>query len=152
MWRTILISAITLALAAFVLQWLEYRFWARSIGLDAFVALIGLACMALGVWLGVRLTRKAPPSPFARNEAALATLGISRREFEVLEALASGRDNKTIARRLGVSPNTVKTHLARLFEKLDVSGRVEAIERARQLRLIPAPGDAPALLPLHPEG
>lgn len=151
MWRTILLSAAALALAVFALEWLEYRFWARTIGIEAFIAIVGAACIALGIWLGVRLTRQAPPAPFARNETALSTLGISPREFEVLEALASGRDNKTIARRLGVSPNTVKTHIARLFAKLGVSGRVEAIERARLLRLIPAPGDAPAPAP-GPEG
>jgi DNA-binding CsgD family transcriptional regulator len=133
------------------MQWLEYRLWARMIGPDALIALVGTGCLILGIWLGVRLTRRAPPGPFERNRTAIGTLGISPRELDVLEALATGRDNKTIARRLGVSPNTVKTHIARLFEKLDVSGRFEAIERARQLRLIPAPGDVPAPPP-PPDG
>ena len=42
-----------------------------------------------------------------------------------------------MARRLGISPNTVKTHVARVYEKLGVQRRVVAIEKARLLALIP---------------
>ena len=55
----------------------------------------------------------------------------------MLDALASGESNKEIARRFGISPNTVKTHLARVYEKLEVQRRVQAIEKARFLALIP---------------
>jgi DNA-binding CsgD family transcriptional regulator len=51
--------------------------------------------------------------------------------------LASGRSNKELARALEISPNTVKTHLARVYEKLEVQRRVQAIEKARWLALIP---------------
>ena len=74
---------------------------------------------------------------FRRNDAALAALGITAREHEVLALLADGRSNKEIAGRLRLSPNTVKTHIARLYEKLDAARRTEAILRARELRLIP---------------
>jgi ATP/maltotriose-dependent transcriptional regulator MalT len=64
------------------------------------------------------------------------TLRISGRELEVLELLAAGRSNKEIASRLEVSSNTVKTHVAKLFEKLEVKRRTEAIVRARELGMI----------------
>ncbi len=69
--------------------------------------------------------------------AAQTSLGITRRELEVLGALCSGGSNKDIARKLGLSPNTVKSHIASLFSKLDVGGRVSAIEKARFLSLVP---------------
>jgi ATP/maltotriose-dependent transcriptional regulator MalT len=50
--------------------------------------------------------------------------------------LALGRSNKEIALSLHVSPNTVKTHVARLFEKLDAKRRTDAIRRARELGLL----------------
>ena len=87
--------------------------------------------------MGHRLTAKEPRGPFERNVAALKSLGISRRELQVLEALADGQSNKEIARTLAISPNTVKTHIARLYEKLQVNGRVQAIGEARSLHLIP---------------
>jgi DNA-binding CsgD family transcriptional regulator len=51
--------------------------------------------------------------------------------------LASGQSNKELARTLGISPNNVKTHVARVYEKLEVDRRVQAIEKARWLALIP---------------
>ena len=54
----------------------------------------------------------------------------------MLAALAAGRSNKEIAAELHVSPNTVKTHVARLFEKLDARRRTDAINKARELGLI----------------
>jgi DNA-binding CsgD family transcriptional regulator len=55
----------------------------------------------------------------------------------VLAEIAAGRSNKEIAARLHVSPNTVKTHVARLFEKLDARRRTDAINRARALGIVP---------------
>ena len=78
------------------------------------------------------------PSPGALelDPAAHERLGISAREFEVLGLIAAGRSNKEIARTLEVSPNTVKTHVAKLFEKLGARRRTEAILRARELGMI----------------
>jgi ATP/maltotriose-dependent transcriptional regulator MalT len=86
--------------------------------------------------VGHRLTVQKPQGPFEQNIAALRSLGISDRELEVLEALAEGQSNKQIGRTLGISPNTVKTHVARLYEKLQVNGRIPAIDAARALHLI----------------
>jgi two-component system nitrate/nitrite response regulator NarL len=63
-----------------------------------------------------------------RSESSAATL--SRREQEVLALLADGLVNKQIAARLGISTNTVKTHLELLFEKLGVATRAEAVATA----------------------
>jgi ATP/maltotriose-dependent transcriptional regulator MalT len=86
--------------------------------------------------IGVRVFAPRPPPPFDGNPQGQQSLGISDRELEVLRELAAGYSNKEIARRLEVSPNTVKTHVARLFEKLGASRRTEAIRRARELGLV----------------
>jgi len=54
---------------------------------------------------------------------------LTTREREILELLSDGLGNKQIAARLGISTNTVKTHVELLFEKLDVSTRAEAVAR-----------------------
>jgi DNA-binding CsgD family transcriptional regulator len=138
MLRTVLIYGLALALGAVALQWVEYRTWARGHVTELYLTLVALAFMGLGIWVGARLFRpRAPAGAFELNTLALATLGITDREHEVLRQLAAGRSNKEIARRLDLSPNTVKTHIARLYAKLDAARRTEAVLRARELRLIP---------------
>lgn len=61
---------------------------------------------------------------------------LTPRESEVLPLLAQGYSNKEIAKNLGVSPDTVKDHLARLYAKLDAGDRTEAVSRARSIGLL----------------
>ena len=125
------------AAAVFVLEWLQYKYFTKSYSIEIYVVLIAIAFAALGIWVGHKLTVRHPRGPFEQNDAAIRSLGISDRELEVLKALANGQSNKEIGRTLNISPNTVKTHIARLYAKLQVNGRVRAIEEARFLHLIP---------------
>lgn len=134
--RTVVLWALVLALGAFALQWLEYQYVARAFSQEIYVAVIGTAFAVGGVWFGWKLSSRRAPAPFARNDAALAALGLTGQEVRVLERLAAGQSNKEIARTLGLSPNTVKTHVANLFAKLEVSRRTQAISKARDLHLI----------------
>lgn len=136
MWRTAILYALGLAAAAVALEQLKFRYAASEISTDFYVGLLALGFTMLGLWVGHRLTAGKPAATFERNDAAIATLGLTPRECEILDLLASGQSNKELARTLGVSPNTVKTHLANLFAKLDVDRRVKAIEKARFLSVI----------------
>lgn len=135
--REIAIYGVGLGLGALLLAWLEYKFVTRVFAAELYVLLIAALFAGLGAWAGWRLTRRADPGDFEKNDAALRSLGVSAREYETLVLLAEGLSNKEIARKLGVSPNTVKTHLARLYEKLGASRRMEAVDKARSLSLIP---------------
>ena len=119
------------------MSWLDYRLWMRAHAGTAYLVLIAAGFLGLGVFVGARALRKpAPSAGFEPNTAALESLGISAREFEVLEQIAAGRSNKEIAAALKVSPNTVKTHVARLYEKLEAARRTDAVLKARELGLI----------------
>jgi DNA-binding CsgD family transcriptional regulator len=135
-WRTALVYGGVMALVAVVLQWLQLRLLVHTHPAGVYLALFALACMGFGGWVTVRLVQRAPAAPFEVNTRAQQSLGISEREFEVLGLLAAGRSNKQIARQLEISPNTVKTHVARLFEKLGARRRTEAIGKARELGLV----------------
>ncbi len=133
--RTVGLYALLMGAGAFALQWLEYQYTVKVFSTELYVVLIAIGFTVIGVWLGNRLTAK-PKQPFERNHRALDALGVSDREYQVLELLAAGHTNRQIAERLFVSTNTVKTHLSNLYRKLDVSRRTEAINKARELRLI----------------
>lgn len=137
MWRTILPYALALAVAAVALESLKYRHATAALSTEFYIFLLALGFVALGLWIGHKLTPRPAGPSFTRNEAAIRSLGLTQREYEILARLAAGESNKEMARTLGISPNTVKTHLARLYEKLDVERRIQAIEKARALSLIP---------------
>lgn len=137
MWKIALLYALVLALAAAALQWLEYRYLTRAFSTELYVVFIAIGCVILGGWAGVRLTGRQRSGPFETNQKAIVSLGLTRREVDVLKLLADGQSNKEIARSLDISPNTVKTHAARIYEKLEVQSRTQAIRKARMLALIP---------------
>lgn len=122
---------------------LEYRFFVRDFSLEFYVGVVAVLFTALGVWVGLRLTRKKtafvvmPAGAFVLNEAALKETGISPREHDVLDAMARGLSNQEIADKLFVSLNTVKTHTSNLFVKLDVKRRTQAIQKGKSMGLIP---------------
>lgn len=137
-WGQIALYGTLLAAGTFALGWLDFQRLTRAYSFEVFVTLIAIAFLALGAWTGARLFRGAPkPAAFDGNPKAREVLGISPRELAVLQELAAGRSNKEIAIKLAVSPNTIKTHMARLFEKLGAKRRTDAINRGRELGLIP---------------
>lgn len=139
MWRRILSYGAALAAGTAALQWLDYQRMARAFVGDFYIFIVAVAFLALGIYVGVRVLRRpvAEPGDFDGNPRAQASLGISPRELDVLHQLAAGRSNKEIAEQLHVSPNTVKTHVSRLFEKLGARRRTDAIVKARELGLLP---------------
>lgn len=137
MWKQALGYGMLLAAGALVLQWLDYQRLARAYPGEIYVLLIAAGFLVLGIVIGVRVFRAPPPAPFDGNPKVLAAIGMSERELTVLQEMAAGYSNKEIARRLDVSPNTVKTHVARVFEKLGENRRTAAVRRARELGIVP---------------
>jgi ATP/maltotriose-dependent transcriptional regulator MalT len=148
--KTILLYGVLGGVLIALLKVIEYRFLVLQHSLEMYGGLIAALFAALGIWLGRRLTRthvvlrevevRVPvpvEGPFVRDEARLGRLGITPRELEILEAMAAGFSNREIAQRLFVSENTVKTHAARLFEKLSARRRTQAVQLAKEARLIP---------------
>ena len=137
-WTHVALYAALLAVGTVLLQWLDYQRLVRSNAGLVWDGLLATGFLVLGIWLGVRLLAKQPPPAAGEgNPQAQAALGISARELEVLHEIAAGHSNKEIALRLHVSPNTVKTHVARLPEKLGAKRRTDALRRARELGLMP---------------
>ena len=148
--RTVLVYGILGGVLIAVLKLVEYRFLVLEHSLEIYGGIVAAVFSALGIWLGLKLTRTRETvvvrevpvpvhvaGPFVRNETRLQQLGITPRELEILEAMAAGFSNREIAERLFVSENTVKTHAARLFDKLAARRRTQAVQRAKEAGLIP---------------
>jgi DNA-binding NarL/FixJ family response regulator len=150
--KAVLIYGISGGLLIAALRFAEYRFLVVEHSVEIYGALIAAVFAGVGVWLGLTITRRevvkeevivvrevpaARDAPFAVNEERLRELAITPRELEILGLLARGLTAKEMAAALFVSENTVKTHTARLFDKLGVNRRIKAVEAARTFGLIP---------------
>jgi DNA-binding CsgD family transcriptional regulator len=134
-----------------LLKVLEYQYFVRAYPGEVYGGLIALIFTAAGVWAGLRLrarkevvvvreVRVASNGPFVLNAGKLKELGITPREHEILALIAEGLSNREIGERLFVSENTVKTHSSRLFDKMGVNRRMQAVQRGQELGLIPVSG------------
>ena len=130
------------------LKLIEYRYLTIEHSVEIYGGLIALLFAAIGIWLGLTLTRPSErvviqevvvpaPSTFVQNSAQLGLLGITRRELEILQLIAAGLSNREIAERIFVSENTVKTHSRRLFDKLNAKRRTQAVQFGKEHGLIP---------------
>lgn len=131
---------LSLAFLISVMKYIEYRYFVHDFSVEFYVGVVAIFFTGLGIWAGRRLgSRKVVSSgaPFQLNEGALVSLGISKREHEVLEWMSKGLSNQEIADKLFVSINTVKTHSSNLFIKLEASRRTQAVQKAKELKLIP---------------
>ena len=148
--KATIVYSISLAFLLFLLKWLELRFIIFDHSFEIYIGFIAVIFTALGIWLALKLSKPKIETVVVekevyvqRNEnfvldtSLVAQLELSKRELEILNLLAQGHSNQEIAAKLFVSLSTVKTHIQNLFEKLDVKRRIQAIEKARSLNLIP---------------
>ena len=145
---SVLVYGLCGGLLIVALRLIEYRFLVLEHSVEIYGGLIALVFAVLGIWLGLKLTRKEEvvvvkevavltTQPFAVNVERLRELSITKRELEILALIAQGMSNREIAEKLFVSENTVKTHSSRLFDKLSVKRRTQAVQTGKEMGLIP---------------
>jgi NarL family two-component system response regulator LiaR len=156
--RHVLIFGVVGGLLILTLQYTEYRFVVIEHSVELYGALVAGIFAAFGIWLGLRITRRREivretvvvrevpvavageprgGEPFAPNMMQQQALGITARELEILTLVARGLSNREIAAQLFVSENTVKTHCSRAFDKLGAARRTQAVQRGKELGLLP---------------
>ncbi|SFG76538.1 response regulator transcription factor [Pedobacter insulae] len=149
-YRQTILYGISLAILLLLLRWLELRYVILAHSFEIYAGAIALLFTALGIWLALKLNNPkvltkviekevfiTQTANFVLNEQNLIALKLSARELEVLALMALGKSNQEIADQLFVSLNTIKTHSSRLFEKMDVKRRTQAVELGKKLSLIP---------------
>jgi DNA-binding CsgD family transcriptional regulator len=131
-----------------LLKVIEYKHFVLQYPAEIYGGLVALIFTAIGIYFGLRWTRvkevvvirEVPvrmDGPFVLNAQKLKEVGLTAREHEILALIAQGLSNREIGEKLFVSENTVKTHSSRLFEKMQVNRRMQAVEKGKDLGLIP---------------
>ena len=145
--RVLLYGAVGGVLIA-ILQLIEYQHFVRAYTTEVYGGLVAVIFTAVGITLGLKWTRPKEVvvlkevlvregGPFVVNTGSLREVGLTPREREILGLIAEGLSNREIGEKLFVSENTVKTHSARVFEKMGVGRRTQAVQEGRRLGLIP---------------
>lgn len=161
--KHVLIFGLVGGLLIALLQAVEYRYIVVERSVEIYGAIVAAIFAGVGIWLGRKIARtrdvirevavevpvevrvevpvevrvEVPAAAaFVRDERKRNALGITPRELEILELIASGLSNKEIAERVHVSENTVKTHSSRVFDKLGARRRTQAVQLAKEQRLI----------------
>jgi DNA-binding CsgD family transcriptional regulator len=131
-----------------LLKFIEYKYFVHEYSSEIYGGLIAVIFTVLGIYFGLRWTRAKQvvvirevqvrmDEPFVMNAAKLKEVGLTAREHEILALIAQGLSNREIGEKLFISENTIKTHSSRLFEKMQVNRRVQAVQKAKDLGLIP---------------
>src|SRR5664279_3167705 len=146
--RHVLIYGVVGGILITLLQWTQYHFVVVEHSVEIYAGLIAITFAALGIWLGLKLTKPrheivikevavTPAQPFALDDRKREDLGITPRELDILVLIANGMSNREIAEKLFVSENTVKTHSSRVFSKLGAKRRTQAVQLGKEFGLRP---------------
>lgn len=149
-YRNTILYGTSLALLLFLLKWLELRLIVLRNSFEIYIAAIALLFTGLGVWLALKLAKPKVQTVIVEKEVYVEKttgtpldqssrdkFGLSKRELEVLQLMSEGLSNQEIASKLFLSLSTIKTHSSKLFEKMDVERRTQAIDMAKKFGIIP---------------
>ncbi len=149
-YKDVLLYSIALAILLLLLKWLQYKFLIQTNTTEIYIGLIALLFTIIGVWAGGKIVKPKTTIQIVKEQvkvvqphfdAALAKVqqeqfGITKRELEILQLIAQGLSNDEIAKTLFISVSSVKTLISRIFSKLNVERRTQAIQKAKETGLI----------------
>ncbi len=136
--RTLLIFASLIAAILILFQLGQYSFIKGDLKIETLISIIAIVFFLVGAYINrqYRVKRVSISEPGEIDHKRIAELNISKREYEVLKWMAEGLSNKEIGEKLFVSESTVKTHVSSLLQKLNSRRRTQAIQRAKQEKIL----------------
>jgi DNA-binding NarL/FixJ family response regulator len=125
----------------------EVNFIKGDVKLEVIVAIAAVIFFFAGLYFNYQSGKKreeaTPPKPAfepgaesAIDYSQLKKTGLTQREHDVLVKMAAGLSNQEIAAALFLSESTIKTHVSSIFFKLDVKRRTQAVQVARELKIV----------------
>ena len=126
-----------LALALLLLFKLsQYAVFRGDLRNEWVVATVAVVFFFIGIYLNKKSLATSANTTQEIDTAKISALGLSKREYEVLQEISKGLSNKEIADQLCVSESTVKSHVSNLLVKLDAKRRTQAIQIAKELKIL----------------
>lgn len=134
--KTILVFALLILALLLLFQLGKYAIISGDLNTEFAIAIIAIVFFFIGIYLNKKSLHNEPKSSLEINHKKIEDLEISKREYEVLLGISEGLSNKEIGERLFVSESTIKTHVSNLLSKLDAKRRTQALQIAKNLKII----------------
>lgn len=134
--KTILVFALLVLALLLLFQIGKYAMVSGNLKIEIIVAVIAIIFFFIGIYMNKKSLQKHKVPSEEINYKKIEELGITTREYEVLQHIFMGLSNKEIADTLYLSESTIKTHVSNLLVKLNAKRRTQALQIAKKLQII----------------
>ena len=134
--KIVLVFSLFILALLLLFQFSKYTFISGDLKIEYFMALVAIVFLAIGLFINRKYQNQTTLKNVEIDFQKIEALGLSKREYEVLQEVAHGLSNKEIADKLFVSESTIKTHVSNVFVKLNAKRRTQAIQISKELHII----------------
>ena len=136
MWRTIFITASLIVAILVFFRLSTYGVLSGSLSTEVALVTVAAVFLFVGMLLNKRRRKKKRSAVSELDPEKIKEIGLSKREYEVLQEIALGLSNKQIAEKLFLSESTIKTHVSSVLLKLNAERRTQALQKASELGIL----------------
>lgn len=134
--KTILVFGLLITALLALFQMSKFTFISGDLNFEIIIAIVAVVFLIIGIYLNKKSLQKWSVPSTEINLKKIDELEISKREYEVLQAISEGLSNKEIAEKLFLSESTIKTHVSNLLFKLNAKRRTHAVQIAKEFQII----------------
>ena len=134
--KTVLVFSLLILALLLLFQFSKYTLISGDLQIEYVMAGIAIIFLGIGLFINKRYQKQQIISNYELDLKKIEELGITTREYEVLQHISSGLSNKEIADKLFLTESTIKTHVSNLLVKLNAKRRTQALQIAKSLQII----------------
>ena len=134
--KTIFVFGLLIIALLLLFQLSKYAMISGNLNFEITIAIIAVVFFFVGIYINKKSLHKRKIASTEINHQKIKDLEISKREYEVLQAISEGLSNKEIADKLFLSESTIKTHVSSLLIKLNAKRRTQALQIAKDFNII----------------
>jgi DNA-binding NarL/FixJ family response regulator len=135
--KTVIVFSLLILALLVLFQFSKYTLVSGDLQTEYVMAIIAIIFFGIGIFINKKAQNKQQTSVKKEIDyKKIEDLGLSKREYEVLQEVASGLSNQEIADKLFVSESTIKTHVSNVLVKLNAKRRTQAIQISKALNII----------------
>jgi len=134
--KTVITFGLLILALLLLFQISKYSLISGDLSTEIVIAAVAIVFFVIGIYLNKRSLHKNKSSENEIDIQKIEALDISKREYEVLKEISLGLSNKEIGDKLFLSESTIKTHVSNILVKLDAKRRTQAVQIAKNLRII----------------